>query len=400
MPHQDAIDRINSYVDQHGSEMVAFLRALIRIPSYDSQLGAVGEACAQRMRELGFDEVRFDDMGNILGRVGHGPRSILFDSHIDTVGIGDRAEWGWDPLEGKEEDGIIYGRGACDEKASTPPMIYAMAALRDLGLLDGWTLYYFGNMEEWCDGIAPHALVEHEAVRPDFVVIGEPTRMNIYRGHRGRIEISAVFKGKSAHAAMPHLGDNPLYRAAPFIEGVAQMDDLPVHPFVGPGTIAVTNVKVDTPSLNAVPAAAEVYLDRRVTIGETPEDVLARVRSLPCADSAEVTIPLYEEPSYTGFVFPVEKVFPAWALEEAHPLVQAAVEDYRAVYGRDPRIGKWEFSTNGIYWMGKANIPSIGFGPGDEQYAHGVLDQVPAAEVIDSARFYAALPLFLGARHE
>jgi putative selenium metabolism hydrolase len=275
-------------------------------------------------------------------------------------------------------------------------MIYAMAALRELGLLDGWTLYYFGNMEEWCDGIAPHALVEHEGVRPDFVVIGEPTRMNIYRGHRGRIEISAVFKGKSAHAAMPHLGDNPLYNAAPFIEAVAAMDDLPVHPFVGPGTIAVTSVTTDTPSLNAVPAAAEVYLDRRVTIGETPDDVLARVRSLRGADKAEIRIPMYEEPSYTGFVFPVEKVFPAWALEESHPLVQAGIEDFHAVFGRHPHIGKWEFSTNGIYWMGKAGIPSIGFGAGNEEFAHGVLDQVPAAEVIDSARFYAALPLFLG----
>lgn len=104
---------------------------------------------------------------------------------------------------------------------------------------------------------------------------------------------------------------------------------------------------------------------------------------------------MYEEPSYTGFVFPVSKVFPAWALEPEHPLLQAATAGYRAMYERDPEIGKWEFSTNGIYWMGKAHIPSIGFGPGDERYAHTVLDQVPAGEVIDSARFYAALPLFL-----
>jgi putative selenium metabolism hydrolase len=176
--------------------MLDFLRDLVRIPSYDSQIGAVGEACASRMRQLGFDEVRFDSMGNVLGRIGNGSRTLLFDSHIDTVGIGDRNEWQWDPLEGKEENGVIYGRGACDEKGSTPPMIYAMAALKELDLVGDWTLYYFGNMEEWCDGIACQALVEHEGVRPDFVVIGEPTRMNIYRGHRGRIEISATFKGR------------------------------------------------------------------------------------------------------------------------------------------------------------------------------------------------------------
>jgi putative selenium metabolism hydrolase len=395
MDQQDSIERINQYVSEHGREMIDFLRALIRIPSYKSQIGDVGEACAERMRELGFDDVHFDDMGNILGRVGSGPRSLLFDSHIDTVGIGDIAEWSWDPFDGKEEGGVIFGRGACDEKGSTPPMIYAMAALKELGLLGDWTLYYFGNMEEWCDGIAPHALVEHEGIHPDFVVIGEPTRMNIYRGHRGRIEISAHFKGKSAHAAMPHLGDNPLYRAAPFIESVAGMKDLPSNPFVGPGTIAVTSVTVDTPSLNAVPASAEVYLDRRVTLGETREDVLAAVRALSGAETADIQIPMYETPSYTGFVFPVDKVFPAWALDEKHPLLRASAAGYAAVYGRQPEIDKWNFSTNGIYWMGKANIPSIGFGPGNEIYAHTVLDQVPVQEVIDATRFYAALPLFL-----
>jgi len=396
MANRQAIEHIHAYVDLHGREMVDFLRALIRIPSFESQIGPVGETCAARMRELGFDEVRFDSMGNVLGRVGNGSRTLLFDSHIDTVGVGDIHEWEWDPFEGKEEDGIVYGRGACDEKGSTPPMIYAIAALKELGLARGWTFYYFGNMEEWCDGIAPHALVEHEGIRPDFVVIGEPTRLNVYRGHRGRIEVSATFKGKSAHAAMPRLGDNPLYRAAPFILGVEQLlSSLPEDPFLGPGTIAVTNVRVNTPSLNAVPAEAEVYLDRRVTLGETAEQVLDQVRSLPCARTARVEIPLYEEPSYTGFVFPVEKIFPAWALPPEHPLLQAATIGYRAVYGQDPGIGKWEFSTNGIYWMGKAGIPSIGFGPGDEQHAHTVLDQVPAREVIEAARFYAALPLFL-----
>jgi putative selenium metabolism hydrolase len=331
--------------------------------------------------------------------MGNGPRTLLFDSHIDTVGVGDRAEWEWDPFEGKEEDGVMYGRGACDEKGSTPPMIYAIAALKELDLLGDWTLYYFGNMEEWCDGIAPHALVEYEGIRPDFVVIGEPTKMNIYRGHRGRIEINVTFKGKSAHAAMPRLGENPLYRAAPFLEGVERLcTDLPTHPFLGPGTIAATSMSVSTPSLNAVPAEAQVYLDRRVTVDDTKESVLSEVNRLPQADTAAVEIPMYEDPSYTGFVFPVEKVFPAWALPEDHPLLDAARNDYRAVYGREPGIGKWEFSTNGIYWMGKAGIPSIGFGPGNEIYAHTVLDQVPVQEVIDATRFYAALPLFLDAQ--
>jgi putative selenium metabolism hydrolase len=195
---------------------------------------------------------------------------------------------------------------------------------------------------------------------------------------------------------MPQLGDNPLYRVAPFVLGVERMlGTLPNHPFLGPGTIAVTNISVKTPSLNAVPAEAEVYLDRRVTLGETAAQVLEQIGSLPCAETAHIEIPSYRDPSYTGFVFPVEKIFPAWALPPEHPLLRAAEAAYHGAYGREPSIGKWEFSTNGIYWMGKAHIPSIGFGPGDERYAHTVLDQVPAQEVVEAARFYAALPLFL-----
>ena len=395
----ELVESIQREVAAAEEEIISFLREIVRIPSYDSQIGDVGAAVAARMELLGFDEVRFDDMGNVLGRVGDGPTKILFDSHIDTVGIGDRSQWNWDPLEGKVEDGILYARGAGDEKGSTPPMVYALAILKRLGQLEGLTLYYFGNMEEWCDGIACHALVEHEGIRPDFVVIGEPTRMAIYRGHRGRVEITATFPGKSCHAAMPHLGDNPLYRAARFLEGLETLGEtFADDPFLGKGTVAATDLTVETPSVNAVPDEAEIYIDRRVTVGETPEIVVEQLRTLPEADHAKIEIPIWDEPSYTGFVFPVDKIFPAWALGEDHPLLQSAKAAYGAVFGEEAQVGKWNFSTNGIYWAGKAQIPSIGFGPGDEVYAHTTIDQVPLAEVVESTNFYAALPLALTGR--
>ena len=155
--------RLNARVEDRRAEIIQFMRDICAIPSMESQIKDVGERCAQEMRKLGFDEVRFDVMGNILGRIGAGPRHIVFDSHIDTVGIGDRTQWTHDPFQGVERDGILFARGASDEKGSTPGMIYGMALARDLGLLDPtvWTAWYFGNMEEWCDGIAPHALVEH-----------------------------------------------------------------------------------------------------------------------------------------------------------------------------------------------------------------------------------------------
>src|SRR5207248_1433083 len=158
---------------QHHDTIIQFLRDIVAIPSFDSQIGPVGDAIGARMADLGFDEVRRDSMGNILGRIGNGPRTLLYDSHIDTVSIADPTQWQWDPFQGKFENGIIYGLGAGDEKCSTPPMIYALAALKKLGLAKDWTLYCFGNMEEWCDGISVNALVEHEGLRPAIVVVGQ-----------------------------------------------------------------------------------------------------------------------------------------------------------------------------------------------------------------------------------
>lgn len=395
--NQATLDEIKARVAQQQHDIIAFLKDLCAIPSYDSQIKAVGERAAEEMRKLGFEEVWFDQMGNIVGRIGNGPIKLLYDSHIDTVGIGDPDEWDWDPFTGKVENGIFFARGACDEKGSTPGMIYGLALARDLGLLEGVTGYYFGNMEEWCDGIAPHALVEADGLRPDFVVIGEPTKMQVYRGHKGRVEMQVVAKGKSAHAASNFLGDNAIYKLLPIIDAISKVEpELGDHPFLGHGRITVTDMHVKTPSINAVPDEALIYIDRRVTFGEEPQAELERIkRIVGDRDDIQASILFYDDPSYTGFVFPVDKIFPAWALEEAHPFVQAGVEAGAHLWGAPLPTGKWDFSTNGIYWMGKAGIPSIGFGPGDEIHAHTVIDQVSLDDVVRATEWYALLPALI-----
>ncbi len=395
----DITKQIRERVEAYHDDIIQFMRDIVAIPSYDSQIGPVGERIAEEMRKLGFDEVRFDVQGNILGRIGDGPNKVLYDSHIDTVGIGDPEAWEWDPFVGKVEDGILYARGACDEKNSTPGMVYGLAIARDLGLLDGWTAYYFGNMEEWCDGIAPNVLVEVEGIRPDFVVIGEPTKMQVYRGHKGRVEMEVIAKGRSAHAASNHLGDNAIYKMLPVIAGIRDMEpQLGDDPFLGHGKITVSDMHVKTPSINAVPDEAKIYIDRRMTFGEDKDEAVAQVAALiPEGQEKdfEVNILQYRDESYTGFVFEVEKYFPAWALPEDAPIVQAGVEAASAYLGHAVPTGKWSFSTNGIYWMGKAGIPSIGFGPGDEIYAHTTLDQVRLQDVVDATGFYALFPKML-----
>jgi len=397
---QHKIEAIQSRVQAQREEILRFFREIVAIPSMEAQIREVGERIGQEMRKLGFDEVRFDKMGNILGRIGNGPRIMVYDSHIDTVGIGDPKAWPWDPFEGKVENGILYARGACDEKGSTPGMVYGLAIARDLGLLEGWTVYYFGNMEEWCDGLAPNAFVEVDPkVRPDFVVIGEPTRMHVYRGHKGRIELKVTATGRSAHAASHYLGENALYKMLPVIAGIRELDAyLATHEFLGKGTIVVTDAQISTPSINAVPDRFTIFIDRRLTFGESKEEAIQQVRDLiPGYLRHQITVEelFYDTPSYTGFVFPVDKYYPAWALEESHPLVQAGQETLRQLWKVERPTGKWNFSTNGTYWAGKAGIPSIGFGPGDEIYAHRIDEQIPLDEVVDATAFYALLPAML-----
>ena len=394
---EEAAQEIQKRVDAAEEDIIKFMRDIVAIPSMEGQLKDVGERIAAEMNKLGFDEVRFDKMGNIMGRIGSGEKVIVYDSHIDTVGVGDPDEWEWDPFIGKVEDGVLFARGACDEKGSTPGMIYGLSFARDLGLLDGWTAWYFGNMEEWCDGIAPNTFVEVDpGIRPDFVVIGEPTKMNVYRGHKGRLEMRVVSKGKSAHAASNHVGDNAIYKLLPVIAGIRDLEpSLGDHEFLGHGKITVSDMHVQTPSINAVPDEAIIYIDRRMTFGETKEEVVAQVEALiPEEHKASVKVEelFYDEASYTGFVFPVDKYFPAWAYEENHPLVQAGLAAREAIGFEKAPAGKWEFSTNGIYWAGKAGIPAIGFGPGDETTAHTVLDSVNLDDMVKATAFYAMLP--------
>lgn len=396
MVSETVLQQLHNAVETHRDAILQFLREIVAIPSMNSDIAAVGKRIGEEMTKLGFDQVYVDKYGSIVGRIGDGPTIILFDSHIDTVGIGDPKQWEWDPFTGKVENGLFYARGALDEKGSTPGMIYGMAIARDLGLLDGYTAYYLGNIEEWCDGIGCQAFVEWEGIKPDFVVIGEPSNMNVYRGHKGRLELEVVCKGKSAHAASNYMGDNAIYKMLPVIDAINKMDaHLPTHEFLGQGRITVTRVSSVSPSDNAVPDECRIFIDRRVTFGETKESVIASIRALiPPQHAAdfEVLELVYNEPSHTGAVFEYEKYFPAWALAEADPFVIAGRQTIQALWGRDLPAGKWDFSTNGNYWRGKAGIPSIGFGPGNEIYAHAVNEHVPLADVVEATKFYALLP--------
>lgn len=376
------------------NNVLKFLRDIIAIPSESTHEGEVVARIAAEMEALGYDEVFKDDFGSIVGRIGSGPVKILYDSHIDTVGIGDPEAWDFDPFEGKIEDGKLFGRGASDNKGATATMVHGGALLKGSGLEDRVTLYVVGTVqEEDCDGLALFHLIDSGKVSPDFVVLGECTGLDIYRGHRGRMEISITVGGKACHASAPERGDNALYAMSRLLLEIEKLNGRLAHDdFLGKGTVAATRLDVVSGSLNTVPDRAVCYLDRRLTVGENAESSVAELEALPGAGQAEVKVLDYERSSYTGKVLPMRKYYPTWVLPENHVLVRAGVETARKVLDKKPDVSRWVFSTNGVASMGLLGIPTIGFGPSEEKFAHTTEDNVPLDHIEKSVGFYRDFP--------
>ncbi len=381
---------------EYEKDVAQFLRDIVAIPSYSGQEKAVVDRIAVEMKKVGFDEVKIDGLGNIFGRIGNGKTKIAMDAHIDVVGVGDPTQWKYDPFKGKMENGIIYGRGAGDQKAGMASMVYAGKIIKDLHLEGDYTLYVVGSvMEEECDGMCWQYIVKEDKFIPDYVVITEPTNLNIYRGHRGRIEVEIRTKGKSAHAAMPERGDNAIYKMARIILGIEKLNEkLKVDPFLGKGTVVVSQIFFKSPSENAVADECTIHLDRRLTIGETKESAIEEFKQVikEAGVEAEVIELTYHGKAYTGTEYSSEKYFRTWVMDEKSDIVQAAVKTYKDVFGSDPKIDKWNFSTNGVATAGLFKIPTVGFGPANEVYAHGVDDQAPVDHLVKAAAFYAYFP--------
>jgi len=387
--------KIADAAQAYRDSIVTFLRELIAIPSTSTKEGDCIRRIRGEMVKVGFDDVRIDAIGNVIGTMGKGPRKILYDSHIDTVGVGDRSAWKWDPFSGKYEGGVVYGRGASDNKAAIACMVWGARIMKDLGLLPGdATLYVAGIVqEEDCDGWAVHEMITTQGVHPECVVLGECTNLQINRGQRGRCEIKVTTKGVSCHASAPERGVNAIYKMMPIVAGIEKLHgNLKDDPFLGPGSIAVTAVECKGGSLNVVPDECTIYVDRRMTAGETTESSIDEIRALPGAEDAEVSLLTYASPSYTGYRPNWQKYFPTWVLKEDHPLVQAGVRCGEALFGVRPGTSKWVFSTDGTATMGRLGIPTIGFGPGEERHSHSVDDQVSVEHLVKSAMFYALFP--------
>jgi putative selenium metabolism hydrolase len=388
-----------SYNPQPDREAVEeFCQEIVRIPSVSGSERALAERLVAEMQRLGYDEVQIDAMGNVIGRVGGpGIPSVLFDGHMDVVGAGDLGMWPNDPFAGVVQAGVLYGRGAADMKGGLAAIVHGIGSLVPYKNSLAGPVYVVGVVqEEPCEGLAIQHVVEVDGIRPRAVVIGEATNMQVARGQRGRMAIEVAVQGRSCHASAPERGTNAIYEAARFVFGLQLLaPQLASDAFLGQSTISVTEIESRAGSSNVVPDYCRVNIDRRLTAGDTETRALTEVRRILSRENiqASVEVPVYRSTSYTGM--PVEAVesFPSWTTPERAPLVRRAVTAIEAVLEYVPRVVRWEFSTDGVYTMGRAGIPTIGFGPGEERHAHSVDEQVRLSDVYAAARVYARLAL-------
>jgi len=376
--------------------LLDFLSALVRTPSMPGDESAIAALVMAEMRRLDFDDVWMDAAGNVLGRVGpsEGP-ALMLNSHMDTVAVSDPGAWRVDPFGAEVRNGHLYGLGSCDMKGGLAATVYGAALLKKRGVaLKGPLLVACVSLEEPAEGTCTRALFEEDdQIFPDWVVIAEPSNLQVVRGQRGHMEMTVTIKGRSAHSSAPELGDNAIYTAARIIFGLEILaGQLVDDPFLGPGVLAVTDIKSYGVSRNAIPDRCVLTLDRRLTVGETEAMALLEVQRVITREGASAEVAVIEEEvtTHTGKVYQVRKSSLPWALEERHPLVKTMVRAARKV-GLRPTLTRWHFATEGAYTAAVAQVPTVGFGPGDPELPHTVNEHVEIEQVYAAAQAYAAL---------
>lgn len=372
--------------------LIELCQSLIRAGTLSGEEAPVAGLLLDFFKENDFDHIRTDAYGNVIACIkGNRPgKKLLFDAHMDTVPVSDPSAWTVDPWGGEISGGKLYGRGATDMKGSLAAMMCAAAEFAaDTGKDFAGEIYIAGVVHEECfEGVASREI--SKTVRPDYVVIGEASDLNLKIGQRGRAEVVVETFGKPAHSANPEKGLNAVYKMADVIKAIKTLVP-PEHPVLGKGILELTDIKSSPyPGASVVPEYCRCTYDRRLLVGETKESVLQPIRELldglALQDPdlrANVSYAVGEETCYTGEKIHGERFFPGWLFDRKDDFVQAVYGQLLAD-GFNPEITKYNFCTNASHYAGEAGIPTMGMGPSNESLAHVVdeyveLDQLTGA---------------------
>jgi putative selenium metabolism hydrolase len=386
---------ISEAVEKCRGEAISFLQDLIRTPSPSRQEAEAAKVVAEKMRAVGFDEVKIDKLSDALGTIkgSGGGRTLLLNGHLDHVPVGDMP----DPYSGRLMDGeqlgvkgeVVFGRGASDMKGAVAAMVMAGAVIRGLGIgLKGDLRVAAVAMEE-VGGVGTQETIEDQFLG-DVVVIGEATDMEIALGHRGGAGTSVVVRGRSCHASAPERGINALYKATDLIARIRSdlIPRLPDHPIFGKTTLTVTRISVKPDTGNVVPEECTFHMDCRThpdypreALKSDLEGIIAAMKRVDPELDAYVPPPTRPRTrSFTGF----------YTDPKEHPVVGESKKAVAEALGHEPKLTTWRFATDGrlYHWLG---IPVIGFGPAEERFAHTHEDHVRVEDYLNAIKVYAWL---------
>jgi putative selenium metabolism hydrolase len=373
-------------------ELIGFAQSLVRIKSFSGQEEKVVKFIEKKMNDLGYDEVIIDSMGNVVGRIGHGEKSVMFDSHIDTVEVNDEEKWDLPPFSGNIIDGHLYGRGSVDMKSGAAASIYAGAIAKKLGFDSGKTIYVSCSVfEEDCDGENLKHLFKELSFKPNYTIICEPSDNKISLGHKGKAQISIKTHGISAHGSAPEKGTNAIYEMAEIIQRVEKTNVELMKKNDPRGTLVMSRISSTGASLNAVPSECEVYLDRRMVPGETEDAIKKEMDQIIKGKNATWEVGTLHRKSWTGMDITYEPFHLAWKIDVTHELTRACIAAYHESFGSAPtEYVFWDFSTNAVTPV-SMGIPAIGFGPGEYKLAHMCNEHCKVHQIIDACGFYTRL---------
>jgi succinyl-diaminopimelate desuccinylase len=365
------------------SRVVDIAQELIRIPSFTGQEEEAVRYLRAFFTTRGFT-VEVDAGNNVVARLGRpgGRPSVILCGHHDVVPIGERSNWQVDPFAAEIRDDHLWGRGAVDAKGPLAAFLAAAEAIAVDGVPEGAELLVVSVREETNDlaqrGIIP---VLRRGLRADVAFVGEATGLELCLGHRGRVDFAVETRGRTAHGSMPGRGVNAVLHMTEVLRELVAMT-LPDRPPLGPGSQNVGVIRGGIQP-NIVPDRCRIEVDRRITLGETPDSVRAEVeaafaRARQRVPDLQATFELLVgfEPSF---------------IEAEEPIVKAAADVARDVLGREPTSYYMQGHTDQEWLVNLAKIPTLILAPGDMGFAHSPNERVPIAELEAAARIYTEL---------